>query len=174
MGVEQTGRALQLVDNDPFRAVDDKHAILSHERQGAKKDLLLFDVTDRPGAGLGIDVKADQPHRDFDRGLEGHPPFNAFGDGILWFPKRVANEFKGTETIEIGDREDGMKDTLQPMFLALIRRRVLLQKVLVRFPLHGNEMWRFDDLARLGKTLTYSFHIFLETLRMARTSSDNY
>ena len=53
-GVEEhAGRAVQLADDDALGAVDDERAVVRHQRDVAEVDLLLLDVADGLGAGLG-------------------------------------------------------------------------------------------------------------------------
>ena len=76
-------------------------------RRGHHPVDILGPVAD-PG-GFGIDVEADQPHRYLDRRLVGHAPFDALGNGILGLAERITDKLKGTEPVEIGDRENRLE-----------------------------------------------------------------
>src|SRR5687768_16153291 len=48
--------SVQLTDNDPFSAVHHKRAVLRHQSNLTKIYLLLFDILDAAGTGLGVDI----------------------------------------------------------------------------------------------------------------------
>ncbi len=48
MVIKHAGRTMQLADNNPLGSVDDKRAVICHQRNFAKIDLLLLDILDRP------------------------------------------------------------------------------------------------------------------------------
>ena len=59
--VEQhAGAAVHLGNDDPLGAVDDEGAVHRHERHVAHVDVLLLDIDDRLGLGLGIDLEGGQ------------------------------------------------------------------------------------------------------------------
>ncbi len=53
---ENTGRTVQLTDNDPLGTVDDKCTIFGHQRDFAEIDLLFLDIADRLYTGLLVDI----------------------------------------------------------------------------------------------------------------------
>ena len=56
--VEQHARrTVHLADDDALGAVDDEGAVLRHERHVAHVDVLLLDIDDRLGLGVGIDLE---------------------------------------------------------------------------------------------------------------------
>ena len=66
--VEQHARrAVHLADDDALGAVDDEGAVHRHERHVAHVDVLLLDIDDRLGLGLGIDLEGGQAQRDAHR-----------------------------------------------------------------------------------------------------------
>ena len=66
--VEQHARrAVHLADDDALGAVDDEGAVHGHERHVAHVDVLLLDIDDRLGLGLGIDLEGGQAQGDAHR-----------------------------------------------------------------------------------------------------------
>ena len=136
MGIEQTGRTLELGDNDPLGAVDHEYPIRSHQGQGAKEHLLFLDIPDRLDAGLLIHIKGDQPYHNFEWYLKCHAPLLAFLNGIFRFSKLISDKFQRTDAIEVIDRKNFLEYGLEPDILALIGIGIHLQKMLIGLSLH--------------------------------------
>src|SRR5271163_3835201 len=64
---EHARAAMHLRNDDPLGAVDNESAVRGHERHVAHVHILLLDVLDRLGLGLGIDIE----HNEAQRHLEG-------------------------------------------------------------------------------------------------------
>ena len=113
-------RALQLVNDDALGAVDDKRALFRHQGQGAKIDILLFDVADGAVARSFIGVIDNQAHLDAHGCLVGQPLGNALGLVVLGFADFIADELKTGGLIEILNGEDGVEHTFQPFLWAAV------------------------------------------------------
>ena len=113
-------RTLQLVNDDALGAVDDKRALFRHQGQGAKIDILLFDVADGAVARSFIGVVNHQAHLDAHGCLVGQPLGNALGLVVLGFANFIADEFKTGGLIEILNGEDGVEYTFQPFLWAAV------------------------------------------------------
>jgi hypothetical protein len=115
---EHARRAVHLRDDDALGPVDDEGAVLRHQGHVAHVDVLLLDVLDRLGAGIGIDIEHDQPQRHLERRGEGDAALAAFVDVVLRLLERVLHEFEERGRGEVGDREDGLEDRLQALVAA--------------------------------------------------------
>ena len=80
---EDPGRSVELADDDPLGAVDDERAVLRHQRDVAEVDLLLLDVPDGLGPGLGVLVPHDEADRHLQGNRERHSPLLALVDVVL-------------------------------------------------------------------------------------------
>jgi hypothetical protein len=69
---EDAGRTMELRDDDALGTVDDESAVLRHQGDVAEEDLLLLDVADGLGAGLGILVVDGEADGDLERSGVGH------------------------------------------------------------------------------------------------------
>ena len=84
------------------------------KRHVAHVDVLLLDVLDGLGAGLGVDFEHDQAQRHLQRRGEGHAALAALVDVVLGLFELVADEFergRSREKSEIGktERENGLQ-----------------------------------------------------------------
>src|SRR4029077_9167465 len=61
---EDSGRTVQLTDDDALGAIDDKRTVLRHQRNVAEEYFLLFDVANGPIAGLRVFVEDGETHGD--------------------------------------------------------------------------------------------------------------
>ena len=68
---------MELADDDALGDVDDKGAVVGHQRDIAEKDFLLFDVADIFRARVGVLVVDGQANGDLERGGIGHAAFLA-------------------------------------------------------------------------------------------------
>ena len=53
---ENARRTMELTDDDTLGAIHHERAILSHQRDLAKIDFLLLDVSNAPIVGLGVHI----------------------------------------------------------------------------------------------------------------------
>ncbi len=72
-----------MADDDAFGAVDDKSAVLGHQGDVAKIDLLLLDVADGFGTGVGVFLVDGQADGDPQRRGVSHAAFLAFDYVVL-------------------------------------------------------------------------------------------
>src|SRR5262249_52246308 len=80
---EDPGGAVQLADDDALGAVDDEGPVVGHQRDVAVVDLLLLDVADGLGAGVGVLVPDHEADRDLERDRKGHAPLLALVHVVL-------------------------------------------------------------------------------------------
>ena len=105
--VEQhAGAAVHLRNDDALGAVDDEGAVHRHERHVAHVDVLLLDIDDRLGFGVGIDLEAGQAQRDAHRRGIGQPALAALVGVIFGMLELIAVEVEMRGAGEILDRED--------------------------------------------------------------------
>ncbi len=142
---EHAGAAVHLRDDHPLGAVDDERAVRRHERHVAHVDVLLLDVLDRLGAGLGVDVEHDQAQRHLQRRGERHAALTAFVDVVFRRLILVFDELEQRGLREIGNREHGLENGLQALVGAAAGGRVDHQKLVVRRLLNLDEVRHFRD-----------------------------
>jgi hypothetical protein len=151
---EHAGRAVQLRDDDPLRAVDDKGPGVGQQRQFAEVDLLLDDLL---VPLLALDVLADP---EAERGLhgrgEGEIPLLALVHRVLGLADGVGDELQGKEPPRVADGKDGAEDLLQTHVPPFLRRDLELQKVFKRPKLDVQQMGQIHDPlgVQLGKAHT--------------------
>src|SRR5581483_6058080 len=80
---EHTRRTMQLADDHALGAVDNKGAVLRHQRNVAEEYFLFLDVADRAIPGLGVLVENRQTHRDLQRGGVRHTALFALSHVVL-------------------------------------------------------------------------------------------
>ena len=91
---EHTRRAVQLGDDNTLRAIDNKGAVIGHQRQFAHIDFLLLDILDGlVGAFLVINY---QPHQRAQRRGIGHTPQLTFLDIKCRFAEPVTHIIQGS------------------------------------------------------------------------------
>ncbi len=74
---------MQLTDDDPLSPVDDEGAILAHQGNVAKENLLLLHIAQAFHASLGVLVINLEPDSHLERSRVGHAAFFALGLVIL-------------------------------------------------------------------------------------------
>jgi hypothetical protein len=150
---KQPRRPVQLADHYPLGAVDDEGAILRHQRQGAKINLLLLDVPDGLGLGLGPGFIDHQAHPNLHGDFIGHPPLQALIHVVLGVPQAVFHELQGTGAAEIPDGKDAAEYPLQAVFRTRLLRHLLLQKAAIGLLLHLDEIGDVHNPFDLAKIL---------------------
>ena len=128
---EGARRTVHLGDDDAFRAVDDKGAVLRHERNVAHIDVLFLDVLDRLGAGLLVHIEHDQAQRDLQRRGVGHGALLTLLDVVFRFLEIVVDIFQAGRFREILNREHRREDRLQPLVLTATLRLNDLKELVV-------------------------------------------
>ena len=148
---EDTGRAVQLADDDSFSPVNDEGSVFGHERDLAEIDLLLLDITNRLNPGLLVYIPGNQAHPDFDRGSKGHSALMTLVDVVFGCAKGVCNIFERTGLAEVANRKDRAKHGLEADVLSCRRGKLRLEETLVGILLDINEVGYVDDPLDLGK-----------------------
>ena len=133
-GVIHARRANQLRDDDALGAVDDKRAVLGHEREIAHEHLGLLDL-------VGIAVR--QPHGHLQRRRVGGVALLALVDGVLRLVvQRIIRELKDQTFTVVGYGGNVRQHLAEPF----------LQKAPVRILLHLNQIGYCQRLFNAGKT----------------------
>ena len=114
-----TGRAVQLADNDTLGTVDDELTATEHDGHIAEIDLLLN----------GLVARQPQPHAE--RAAVGEAQLAAFIGIVAGLPQLVADILEFDGAIVALDREDFPQNTLDPLVLPLQRRGVVLEEAVV-------------------------------------------
>ena len=105
--VEQDARrTVHLADDDALGAVDDEGAVARHQGHVAHVDVLLLDIDDRLGLGVGIDFEGGEAQRDAHRRGIGQPALAALVGVILGIFEDIFVEVEMRGAGEILDRED--------------------------------------------------------------------
>ena len=115
-----TGRAVQLADDDTFRTVDDELTATEHDGDVAEIDLFLN----------GLVARQSQPHAQ--RATIGEAQLAALIGIVARLPQLVADILELHGAIVALDREDFPQNTLDPLVLPLQRRGVVLEEAVVK------------------------------------------
>ncbi len=91
---EHARRAVHLRNDNTFRTVHDKGAVVCHERHIAHVNVLLLDVLDGLRASIFINIKYDQTQRHLERCRIRQIALTAFVNVELRCIEFVANEFQ--------------------------------------------------------------------------------
>src|SRR6516165_227152 len=153
---EHAGRAMHLGNDDPLSAVDDKGAVIGHERDVAHVDILLLDVLDRLGAGFLIGIEYDEAQRDLERRGIGHAALPALIDVVFRRLEFVFDEFEHRSVGEVGNREHRLKDGLQAFIGPAAVRLPYQQKLVVGCLLNLNEVRHLRDFLDFSEKLSYA------------------
>ena len=154
---EHARRTVHLRDDDALGAVDDEGAVRRHERHVAHVDVLLLDVLDRLGLGLGIDVEHDQAQRHLERRGVGHAALAALVDVVLRRLVFVFDEFELRGLGEIGDREHRLEHRLQTLVGTAALRRVHHEELVVGGLLHLDQVRHRADFPDVAEDLANPF-----------------
>ena len=137
---EQTRGAVQLAHHHPLGAIDDERAVFGHQGQGAKIDLLLLDIPDSLGLGVGPHVMDYQAHPYLHGHFKGHAPLLALVDIVLGIAQAVLDELQGADATKIPNGKDALEDSLEAMVRARLRYHIFLQEAVVGLFLHLDEI----------------------------------
>ena len=144
---EHAGRAVHLRDDDALGAVDDERAVRRHEGHVAHVDVLLLDVLDRLGAGVGIDIEHDQAQRHLERRGEGHAALAALVHVIFGRLEFVFHEFQQGGAGKVGNREHRFEHGLQSLVGAAAFRLLHHEELIVGSLLHFDQIGHHRDFA---------------------------
>ena len=150
---EHARAAMHLRDDDALGAVDDEGAVRGHERHVAHVHVLLLDVLDRLGLGLGIDVEHDEAQRHLERRRVGHAALAALVDIVFRRFIFVLDELEMRGVGEVLDREHRLEHRLQALGWTAALRRVHQQELIIRGLLD------FDQVRHLADFLDVPEHL---------------
>src|SRR5581483_3686527 len=150
---EHAGRAVELGDDHPLRAVDDEGAVVGHERQLAEIDLLLAHILDGLLGAGGLLVEHDQAHLHAQRRGIGEPAQLALLDVEYRLAEPVAHVLERSVAGVARDREHASEGSVQPHGIARVLRLLRLQERAIRVELDGEQVRRIQDARLLAKAL---------------------
>ncbi len=150
--IEQDARrAVHLADDHALGAVDDERAVPRHQGHVAHVDVLLLDIEDRAGLGIGIDLEHDQAERHAHRRRVGHAALAAFLGVVLGIFELVIDEIELGGAGEVADREHAAQRLLETRDIA--DRRIGPQELLVALPLHLDQVRHLHDFVDVAEHL---------------------
>ena len=171
---DDAGGALELIDDDAFRAVHDERALFGHQRKRAEINILLLAVAVGAGVGCFVDVINIETYLDTHGSFVGQALGNALGLVVLWLAYVITQIFQAGGAIKIFDGEHGTEDAFQPhMGIAFRFLAPFLQEGAVRVHLkiqkvrNGNGHFDFAELLR---KLT---HYFTSRMAVVRPCAGN-
>ena len=150
---EHAGRTVHLRDDDALGAVDDEGAVGRHQRHVAHIDVLLLDVLDGAGLGLGIDIEHDEAQRHLQGRSEGHAALAALVDVIFGLFVFVFDEFELGGLREVRNREHRLENGLQALGRTAALRRLHDEELVVAGLLHLDEVRHLADLLDVTEDL---------------------
>ena len=146
---------MELADDDALRAVDDESPVVGHQGQGSEVNFLFLDVADGSGAGFLVHVVDDEAHDDFHGSFVSHAPRKALIHIVFHFTETVLDKFQRSGPAEILDGKHASEDLLEPSVAPGFGRDVHLQKIVVAFLLHLDQVGNLDNLLDFSKVLTH-------------------
>ena len=168
---------MHLGDDDALGAVDDEGAVRRHEGHVAHVDVLLLDVLDGLGLGVGIHIEHDETQRHLEGRGEGHAALAALIDVILGLLEFVFDEFQQGRLREVGDRENGFEDGLKPLVRAPALGLIDEQELVVGRLLNLNQvrhLRHFPDMSeKLADPLTTGERLSQSLSHVAPLTSSN-
>ena len=148
---------VQLRDDDALGAVNNKSAVVGHERNLAHVDFLLLDITHGLGAGALVLVEHHQAQQHAQRRGVDQAALLAFLDVETRRAEAIADELERGVAVVRLDREHRFERRLQALVDALLRRHLRLQKLPVRLLLDLQQVRRLQDARALAKALADEF-----------------
>ncbi len=154
---EDTGRAVQLGNDDALGPIDHEGTGRGHERNLAHIDLLLLHLLD---LFLGaFAVEDDQTHPGAQARGIGQAALLALDDVEQRLAQGIADELQARTTVVTGDRENGFERRLQTDILALVRSNVFLQELVKGLKLGGQQIGHRQDADAFGEALADAFFL---------------
>ena len=135
---EHARGTMQLGNDDTLGAVDDKGAILRHERNFTHVDVLLLDVLD--GLGGGLLVINDQAYLDAQGAGVGRATEHTLIDVKYRLAQVVPDVLEGSVAAVTGDGKYRFKGRVQPVVAALVCRHPILGKLAVGIQLDRQQV----------------------------------
>jgi len=125
------GRALKLIDDDPFRTVDQERPLLGDEGNRSEIYVLFLDVVDGAAAGRFVHIVDGEADLDAQGGFKGQALGDAFVHVVLGLADLVADVFQGGSLVEIMNGKDRTKHAFKPDVRAHAGGDVGLEKFVV-------------------------------------------
>src|SRR5215831_18240277 len=154
---EHPRRTVHLGDDHPLGAVDDKGAVIGHERNVAHVDILFLDVLDRPRTRLLVDIEHDEAQRHLERRRIGHAALPAFVDVIFRRLELIVDEFELGGIGEVGYREHRLEYRLQTLVGASAMRFLDQKKLVVGCLLNLDKVRHLGNFLDFAKELADPF-----------------
>ena len=149
-------RSVELTYHSPFGPVYYESPSISHHREGAEIDFLLFNIPDASCVVYGVGIKHNQSDCQSDRGFIGHPFIQAIFFTVLDIFKFIFDKFKRRGFGKVMDGKNASKRPLKPHLLTIFRQYIFLQESFVRSLLHVNQIRGFHNLINLPETSSYT------------------
>ena len=141
-----TGRAVQLADDDPLGPVDDEGAAQGHHGQLTHVDALFL------GAGF-----VGQREGHVERRAEGLAVAEGLQGGLLRFADLVFDEVQGELLVVTLNGENFLEDRLETGASPAVRGHILLQELFIGIKLHLDQIRSLNGLLDLAKIQTFKF-----------------
>ena len=111
---------MHLADDDALGTVNDKGAVIGHQRHVAHIDVLLLDVADRAQTALLINIKDGQTEGNFQRSSIGQATLLTFLNVILRLFQLIEHEVEFGTIGKIADWKYGTENLIQTRGAILI------------------------------------------------------
>ena len=169
---------MQLRDDDTLGAIDDEGAVVGHQRQIAKIDLLLLDVLDRLLGARRLLVEDDETDLDAQRRSIGQATELALFNVETGLGEPVGHVLERRIARVTGNGEYRFKGRMQAYGITLELRRIGLEKRAVRVELDSQQIWHIQDSRLLAEILAdallfregigHLFHLDRQNLKNAK------
>ena len=148
---EDTGRTVQLRDDDALGAVDDEGAGLGHERQFAHVDFLLAHVLDDLGAGRSVLVVDHQPQQHAQGRGKGRAAQMTLALVEHWIAQAILDILQDGVARVALDGEHGLEGRMQPEIPAVLDRHIGLQELAIGVDLRRQQERDVQDTGTLAE-----------------------
>ncbi len=156
---EHAGRAMQLGDDDALGAIDDKRAVIGHQRHFTEIDFLFANVLDGLGRAARFLVVNDQAYEYTDRRGIGQSAHLALLDVEHGLAEAVAHVFERSISRIADDREDRLECGVQTDVIAIFDRLFRLQELVVRIDLDRQQVRHVQDGRTFAEVLADSLFL---------------
>ena len=159
---EYTGGTMQLRNDDAFRAVDHKRAVIRHQRHFAEVDLLLADIFHGLRRAACFFVVDNQPNLDANGRCVSEAAHLALFDVEYRLAQPVAHVLKCCVPRVADDREDGLERRVQTDLVPLFFSAALvadLQELVVGIQLNRQQIGHVQNGRALAEVLADSLFL---------------
>ena len=151
---EHARAAMHLRDDHALGAVDHEGAVIGHQRHVAHVNGLLFNISDRLGTGILVQIPHDQTENHLQRGGIGHAALNALLNVVFRLFQLVMHELQAAAASKIVNREHRFEHFLNTRMRPRIRLHMHLQEAVIARALHINQVWHGCHFRDSPKALT--------------------